>query len=193
MMDNLAYSDCINPRREEMHDGKLIAMAPAAFRHNRVAGKILSILDRALKGKPCEALGDGYGLFLDDENYVIPDGMIVCDKNKLSEDGVRGAPDLVVEVLSPSSRAYDRGYKKNLYSRHGVKEYWIADPIGRYIEVYLQTDKGLEISETYEIYPDYTLKHMTEKEKAALKTEVPISFLPGITLPLEEIFANPFD
>jgi Uma2 family endonuclease len=194
MMDNLAYSDCINPRREEMHDGKIVFMGPQpSTPHNSAADNIRYCFRRQLEGKGCVVVSSDTAVYLNDKNYFVPDLMVVCDKSKIKFRGVYGAPDLVVEVLSPGSKRYDRGYKLNLYSRNGVKEYWIVDVNNRSVEVYLIREGGLEIDEIYELYPDYELEGMTDDEKSQIKTEVPVSFLPGITLPLEEIFANPFD
>ena len=73
---------------------------------------------------------------MSDEDYYIPDFMVVCDPDKIQPDGVHGAPDLVVEVLSPSTMNNDLGRKKDVYERAGVKEYWIVSPVEKAITVY---------------------------------------------------------
>ena len=126
MNGNLAYQE---DWREELIGGKLVAMSPRpAFNHNRISENIDFIFRGYLRGKKCTPLGDGYDLYLDENNHFIPDFMIVCDRDKIQMDGVHGAPDLVVEVLSPSTAQNDRGHKKEVYAKCGVREYWIVSP-----------------------------------------------------------------
>ena len=101
MNTNLAYQDEI---WEELIDGKIVAMSPRpAWNHISVAGNIFGIFWTYLKGKPCAPIADGMDLYLSEKDHFIPDVMIVCDPDKIKSDGVHGAPDLVVEVLSPST------------------------------------------------------------------------------------------
>ena len=73
---------------------------------------------------------------------VQPDILVVCDETKLDEKGCRGAPDLVIEILSPSTASKDAIQKRALYEKHGVKQYWIVDPTNRLVMVYaLQPDE----------------------------------------------------
>ena len=141
-----------------------------------------------LKGKPCEAFSDGTDVFLTDEDRVIPDVMIICNKDIIEKDGIHGAPDLVVEVLSPSSAKNDRGYKKDLYERSGVKEYWIVDPNTHSIESYLINDGKYRL---FGLFP--ASLPFTEKELAEIKKEIPVSLYSDFTIPLEEIFYNLFE
>ena len=135
MMNNLAYKD--EPRTETIH-GKTVMMSPSpTIGHNTISGNIYGIFWRFLKGKRCRVFMDGADVHLDDENTFIPDVMIVCDRDKIRHDGIYGAPDLVVEVLSPSTATRDKGTKKDVYERAGVKEYWIVDPDKRKVIVYL--------------------------------------------------------
>ena len=94
--------------------------------------------------------------------------MVVCDPDKIKSDGVYGAPDFVVEVLSPSTAKNDRGYKKDAYAAAGVKEYWIVSPSDKSVEQYLLQDGQFVLHEVYSIRPDYELAKMTEQERAAL-------------------------
>ena len=91
-------------------------------------------------GKTCKAFNDGPDVYLTEEDRVIPDAMIICNKDIIKPNGIHGTPDLIAEVLSPSTAKKDRGYKKDLYERSGVKEYWIVAPTMRSIEAYLLTD-----------------------------------------------------
>ena len=82
---------------------------------------------------------------------VEPDISVICDRNKLDKHGCKGAPDLIAEVLSPSTQRHDQLVKLNLYQRAGVKEYWIADPENKTVRVMLLTSDGIfQIHEVYQ-------------------------------------------
>ena len=86
----------------------------------------------------------------DVDTMVEPDLSVVCDSNKLDKHGCKGAPDLVIEILSPSTRRHDRLIKIGLYQRAGVREYWIVDPENKAVQVFLQDGGGsLKIHEDY--------------------------------------------
>ncbi len=120
MNSNLAYQD---PPWEELIDGKVVLMAPRPrVDQTRVSGNIYRIFSAYLDGKPCEAFPDGIELHLTEDDHFIPDGMIVCDKDKIKTNYVQGAPALVVEVLSPSTARNDLGRKMDIYAECGVKE-----------------------------------------------------------------------
>ena len=113
MNGNLAYK---LESEEEIIGGEVVMMAPATLNHTRIVRNISRIFDTYLQGRPCEYFPDGAGLFLEDETEEYkPDGMVVCDESKSKDKGVYGAPDLVVEVLSPSTARHDRGHKKDIY------------------------------------------------------------------------------
>ena len=185
MNTNLAYQDAFP---EELINGKVVAMSPAATNHNRISGRIFSIFDHYLSGKKCEPFADGENLFLSEKNHFIPDVMIVCDPDKIKSDGVHGAPDLVVEVLSPSTAKNDKGYKKEAYAAAGVKEYWIVSPNDKLLEQYLLKDGQFILHDVYVIHPDYELAKMTEEERAALVTEFKCSLYDDLLISLEDVF-----
>jgi len=187
MNGNLAYQD---EPREELLNGKIVMMASASVNHNRVAGNIYYIFRSYLKGKKCEAFSDGVDVYLTDDDRVIPDAMIICSKNIIKADGIHGAPDLIVEVLSPSTAKNDKGYKKDLYEQSGVKEYWIVDPAMRSIEAYLLEDGRYNLKDFYGLFPDNL--GLTEKEKTESKKEIPVSLYSDFCIPLEEIFQDLF-
>ena len=86
----------------------------------------------------------------DVDTMVEPDLSVVCDRNKIDKHGCKGAPDLVVEILSPSSLRHDRFIKLGLYQRAGVREYWIVDPEYKSVQVFTQDGGGsLRIAEEY--------------------------------------------
>ena len=186
MNTNLAYQD---PVWEELIDGKIVAMSPRpAVNHTRVSGNIYRAFANYLYNKPCEPFGDGVDLYLSEKDHFIPDVMIVCDPDKITHDGVHGAPDLVVEVLSPSTAKNDKGYKKEAYAAAGVKEYWIVDPANKFIEQYFLQDGHFVLNDVYSIRPDYELTKMTEEERAALVTEFKCSLYDDLLISLEDVF-----
>lgn len=71
------------------------------------------------------------------DTYVEPDIIVICDPSKLDDIGCKGAPDLIIEILSPSSKRHDMVTKFNLYRRAGVREYWIVDPDGKTVQTYI--------------------------------------------------------
>lgn len=109
MRDNLAYQE---ERREELIGGKTVMMAPASTNHTFTAGNIYSIFWNYLKGKQCTPIADGSTVYLTDSDHFVPDFMVVCDPSKIKNNGIHGAPDLVVEVLSPSTMRNDKTHKK---------------------------------------------------------------------------------
>ena len=184
MTEKISYEE----RREERIGGRLVAMAPATISHGRLTMRICSIFDTYLRGRTCEALPDGVAVYLTEDDYFLPDAMIVCDPDKIRPDGVHGAPDLVVEVLSPSTARYDRGRKMDVYEAAGVREYWIVSPGDKSIDQYLLTDGRFVLAEHYAIYPDWMLAHMSDAERAAIKHEIRVSLYDDMAIPLEEIF-----
>jgi len=186
MNSNLAYQEEI---REERIDGKIVAMSPRpAWNHNRIASNIFYLFESYLRRKKCTPIVDGVDLYLSEDDWFIPDFMIVCDPDKIKSDGVHGAPDLVVEILSPSTAKRDKGYKKDVYARAGVKEYWIVSPGDKSIEQYFLKDGQFILHEIYTVYPDYILKKMNEEERAAVVTEFKCSLYDDLIISLEDIF-----
>ena len=169
-MQAYKYKDDV---RYEILDGNIVYMAPSPTpNHNSVVGNMYRIFANYLKGKKCSVFGENVDVYFDENNRELkPDLKIVCDPEKINIKGINGAPDLIVEVLSPSTAKYDRGYKRKLYAKYGVKEYWIVSSQERTIEVYILTDGELELDNLYQIYPDYELERMTDEEKEGIITE----------------------
>ena len=187
MNGNLAYLQ--NDVWEELIDGKVIAMSPRPTTdHYHVSFNIAYIFTTYLRGKRCTPFGDGVDLYLTETDRFIPDGMVVCDTEKIKRDGVHGAPDLVVEVLSPSTAKQDRGRKKQVYEQCGVSEYWIVDPANKTLEQYLLQQGAFTLHEVYAIYPDYMLDKMTEEERAALPASFRCNLFEDLDIVLEDIF-----
>ena len=188
MNGNLAYK--LEPQFEII-GGRVMMMASATVNHYRVARNILTIFDIFLRGRPCEPFQDGTALYLEnDREEYKPDMMVVCDPDKVKSDGVHGAPDLVVEVLSPSTGRYDRGHKMAVYERHGVREYWLVEPSARTVEQYVLEDGRFVLRDVYAVHPDYMIKHMKPEEKAEIVTEFKTSLFEDLTIQLEDVFSR---
>lgn len=127
-------------RRAELIDGELLDMAPPSREHQRVVGELAYALRAHVKahGGPCEVYEAPFSVNLrgDESTFVEPDISVVCDPARLSDRGCEGAPDLVVEVVSPSNWKADYFRKASLYESAGVREYWIVDPRSRQVHVY---------------------------------------------------------
>ena len=190
MLDNLAYEEYYEEKyRSELLNGAIVLMSPRpATNHNRIIKNIFYAFESYLRGKLCEAFPDGTDVYLTKKDRVIPDVMIVCSKEKIQADGIHGAPDLIVEVLSPGTRKRDRGYKQELYARCGVQDYWIVDPENKSVEVYLPNGGQFMLNEVYEILPDYIVLEPEEKER--YKSAVPVSLYKDFSVSLDDIFYN---
>ena len=169
---------------EELINGELVAMSPAFTNHNRVSGNIFLIFGSYLKDKPCTPFPDGESVFLSGTDHFVPDGMIVCDRDKIKWDGVHGAPDLVVEILSPSTAARDKGYKKDVYEASGVPEYWIVNPMDRSVEVYLLVNGRFTLDDIYYILPPEQMEAAKDKCRTQLKCHL----YDDLVIHLEDIF-----
>ena len=187
-MDNLAFKE---PPRVERIEGKTYLMSPRPrLNHNRVAFRIARMFADYLEGKTCEAFADGTDVHLDKDNTYIPDAMIVCDPSIIHDDGIYGAPDLVVEVLSPSTMQNDRGPKMRHYAAAGVKEYWIVSPIGRSVEVYYNENGIFQLDAAYTDYSDWDLERMDDDERNAIREEIPVSLYKDFCVNVKEVFKD---
>ncbi len=189
MGENLAYQDA---RQEELIGGKVVMMSPAATDHNRIARNIFGIFWEYLKGKTCEPFGDGEKVFLTKTDHFVPDFMVVCDPDKVKWDGVHGAPDLVVEVLSPGTAKNDRGHKRDVYESSGVLEYWIVSPGDKSVEIYRADNGKFIFHDIYTLRHDYELAQMTEAERAAVVTHFKCSLYDDLEISLDDIFYRTF-
>lgn len=189
MGGNLAYQE---ERREELIGGKVVMMAPASAEHVYTAGSIYNIFKNYLKGKNCIPFSDGLLVHLTDDDKFVPDMMVVCDRSKIKSDGVHGAPDLVVEVLSPSTAKDDRTRKKEVYEACGVPEYWLVSPTDKSIEVYLLESGKYTLHDVYTVRPDWVLAQMTDEERASVVTEFKCHLYDDLLIRLDDIFCDLF-
>ena len=168
--------------RYELIDGEAFLMAPAPLiEHQEVAGEVFRQLANQLDGKPCRPYiapvdvrlprADEADAAID--TVVQPDVLVVCDPEKIDRRGVRGAPDWVLEVLSPSTAAHDQIAKRRTYERAGVREYWLVHPGDRTLTVYVLDNGQYGRPEIYE-----------------LKDETPIGVLPGVSIAWDALVAR---
>lgn len=156
------FADCLawdENERIEIINGEAFMMATPSSRHQEICFEIGRQLGNFLEGKQYKVYPAPFGVRLfeqdgnapeDVDTMVEPDISVVCDRSKIDKHGCKGAPDLVVEILSPSTRRHDRLVKLNLYQRAGVREYWIADPDTQSVQVFLPDASGfLRLHEDY--------------------------------------------
>jgi len=138
--------------RAELIDGELWDLASPSRKHQKIAFELARSLASfiEIQGGECQVYPAPFAvnLFADDSTFVEPDVSVICDRDKLSDRGCEGAPDLVVEVVSPSNPGMDYLSKLNLYQEAGVREYWICDPQEERTLVY-----GFEAESPLSIYP----------------------------------------
>ena len=129
-----------NGERAELIDGIIYMMSPTNTRHQQILMNLsYQIKDYIVKNNgECEVFPAPFAVFLntDDKTYVEPDISIICDKNKITENGCNGAPDWIIEIVSPSSKKMDYMIKLFKYRSSGVKEYWIIDYMKERILIY---------------------------------------------------------
>lgn len=132
--------------RIELIYGDPVMMSPPTRAHQRASASLVTQLNNYLDGKKCEVYHAPFAVRPferdgdcpeDVDTLVEPDITLVCDPSKLDNTGCKGAPDLVMEILSPSTSRHDKFVKFNLYQRAGIREYWIVDPIDKSVQVFL--------------------------------------------------------
>ncbi|MDR1617820.1 MAG: Uma2 family endonuclease [Treponema sp.] len=162
--------------RAEIIDGELFMMAPPTTGHQIISRELLVQLYQFLKGKPCQVFAAPFGvrLFprddLGDDTFLEPDLVVICDSGKIKKAGCEGAPDLVIEILSPSNTRHDRFLKFRKYLAARVKEYWIVDGEDKTVEIHILDGD----------------RYITSV--AGEDDEVPVPALPGCTIKLRDIW-----
>ncbi len=161
--------------RWELIDGIPYDMSPGPSRkHQGILVELLYEFRSFLEGKPCKVYMSPFDVRLnadeEDDTVVQPDLLVVCDGSKLDERGCKGAPELIVEILSPSTIRHDSWVKYNLYKRSGVKEYWLVNPEAKTVTVNRLLDG------------EYSGKTYGDADS------VPVNTLPGCSIALDRVF-----
>ncbi len=162
--------------RWQLLDGFAFAMAPPSLPHQDVVSELGAQLRLQLRGKPCKALVAPVGVRLpkaNEANELIrtvfePDVVVVCDPNKMDKSGIRGAPDFIIEVLSPSTASFDQIVKRKAYELAGVREFWLIDIPGGVLTIYRQIGDAF-----------------APPEIVRAEGVIPIAALAGLTLDLD--------
>lgn len=137
--------------RAELIDGNIYMMAPPNTKHQLIMNDINIAVYNYIKSKggKCKVIPAPFAVFLENAdgntNYVEPDISVICDPDKLNDKGCNGAPDWIIEIVSPSSRKMDYITKTNLYMNAGVKEYWIVDPMREIVMVYKASEDAVPV------------------------------------------------
>lgn len=188
-MNNLAfeeksytYEDLLkfdDDKRYELIDGKLYLMGASRTSHQLILGELYEQFKIYLKGKKCRTILSPIDVRLDapqkgnKAKYVVePDLVVVCNKEKIDERGIVGVPDLVVEILSPSTKQHDKLIKFNLYQHYKIREYWIIDIEEQIICPYILNNEGI-----------YTLPKMYE-----ITEDIKVNVLDNLTISLKEFW-----
>lgn len=171
----------------ELLDGEIIkknrsgAPAPTPW-HQRLSGNLYTAIRQHVTEKKLgEVFYAPIDVFLNDYNAPQPDLVFVSEakKNLITNDGIMGVPDLVVEIISPSSVKRDRFQKRGIYERFAVPEYWIADPQNQEIEVYT-----LLAADRYELFCIATVQDLARGEGFTLTSTV----LPDLKIDVRPLF-----
>lgn len=179
-----SYADYLTwpeDERWEILDGVPSLQATPSRIHQEISMELARQISNYLQGKPCRVYPAPFSVRLDSEkdekdskNVVEPDISIVCDANKLDEKGCKGAPDMIIEIVSPSSGRVDKVTKFNKYEASGVQEYWIVEPDQKLVSVFLLTTNGrYGRPETY-----------TDEDT------IKVSLFPDLLIDLKEVFAG---
>jgi Uma2 family endonuclease len=170
------YQSWPDGERWEIIGGVAYNMSPApSTRHQVVAGNLFGRLLAALSGKPCRPFIAPIDVKLSDFDVVQPDILVVCDPGKITPSHIEGAPDLVIEVLSPTTALKDLREKKALYQRSGVGEYLVIHPLENYLQRFLLGSNG----------------RYGEAETFGPEDRLALITLPGVDIALWEIFDLP--
>ena len=179
LADVLKWDESI---RAELIEGFPVMMAPPRRIHQGIVSELNRQLANFLKGKKCSVYPAPFAVRLfekegdspyDVDTMVEPDISVVCDPGKLDDTGCKGAPDFIIEILSPSSLRHDRVTKFNLYRRAGVREYWIVDPDNKTVETYVLENGGY-----------------VARERALEEESLPVSVLEGCVIELKDVFGQ---
>lgn len=166
------YKEWPENERWQIIDGHAYCMAAAPnIRHQKITGNFYRIIGNALAGKPCIPFIAPTDVVFDDYNIVQPDVLVVCDKSRITDANIQGAPDLVIEVISPSNSFMDKKQKLELYERFGVPEYLLVDPVGDLVERYRLVEGKYGRAD---IFPWHE--------------ELPLVSLPGLVISLWDVF-----
>ena len=190
-------NDALYYKPYEIIGGEKIMSAMAALTHSGVIAHLFNkIFTYVVENKCSYVFPDNVDVHFPVGNLFRPDLTIITVENKniLNWKGaIRGVPDMVVEVLSPSTRKNDLTIKKDIYESNGVKEYWIIDPHSKTVDVYILRNGKYELDESYHKYDEHELNLLDDEEKAAVKSEIKVSIFDDLFVKVDDIFSWGYD
>ncbi|MBR5914435.1 MAG: Uma2 family endonuclease [Selenomonadaceae bacterium] len=190
-------NDALYYKPYEIIGGKKIMSAMAALTHSGIIMNLSNkIFSYVVDNKCGYVFPDNVDVHLPDGNLFRPDLTVITAENKeiLNWKGaIRGVPDMVVEVLSPSTRKNDLTIKKDIYEANGVKEYWIVDPRNKTVDVYILCDGKFNFDESYHKYDVDEWELLDDEEKSAVKSEIKVSIFNDLFIKVDDIFSWGYD
>ncbi len=171
------------PIKTEKIDGVVFNMSPSpGFMHSQINGNIYHAIKTQIKNSVCLVTIENLDLYLSDDEYLIPDIMLICDRQRIKNDKYKGVPRFVAETISPRTAFRDRTLKMEKYAKLGIDEYWIVSPKERSVEVYyLDGDK-------YQLNKSYILEEDEKDENYNADVVLALKAMPAVTVGLQEIF-----
>ena len=177
----------------EIIEGEKIMSAAAPLNHSGILFRLGMIIGNYVIAKKCGyVFPDDVDVHFPDGNLFKPDLVVVKQENAgiLNWHGaIYGVPDMVVEVLSKSTRRKDSTIKKDIYESNGVKEYWIIDPWAKAVDVYILREGKFEHDGEYLKYSADEWKELSDEEKAAVKTEIKVGIFEDCIVKVADIFS----
>ena len=193
----MLFNESVDYKSYEIIGGEKFMSPSANLFHNNVMGGLYTIISMYLhRNKNGYVFTDSVDVHLPDGNLFKPDLVVVTKENSKIlnwQRAIYGVPDMVVEVLSRSTRKRDLTIKKDIYESNGVKEYWIVDPYMKAVDVYILHDGKFEFDESYHKYTDDEFESLTEEEKADAKSEIKVSIFDDLIINVEDIFSWIYD
>ena len=169
--------------KTEKVDGVIFNMSPSGgFAHRQINGNIYHAIKRQLKDSVCVVSIENLDLYLSEDEYVIPDIMLICDRQRIKNDKYRGVPRFIAETLSPRTALRDRTIKLEKYAKLGVDEYWIVLPKERCVEIYYLEGDRYELKQSYILVEDEKDENYNADKMLALRA------MPSVTIGLKEMF-----
>ena len=177
----------------EIIGGRKIMAPSASAYHNRSMFRLAVEIENYTRKNKCGyVFTDNVDVHLPDGSLYRPDLIVIKSENAGIIDWnktITGVPDMVVEIISQSTKKNDFSIKKDTYELNGVKEYWIIDPFFKSVMVYLLRDGKYFLDDEYIYFVDKEeFEEMPEEDKAKVKSEITLSIFPELTVKLEDIF-----
>ena len=185
-------NEALNLDYEIIGGEKFMSPCASAY-HNNVMGGLYTLISFYVRNnKVGYAFTDSMDVHLPDGNLFKPDLTVIKSENSAIinwKGAIYGVPDMVVEVLSKSTRRNDLTIKKDIYESNGVKEYWIVDPRAKTVDVYILRDGKFELDESYYKYTAKEFELLDDEEKAAYKPEIKVSIFDDLFIKVDDIFS----